>query len=96
MVDRNQFVEDHKGTFEVTRMLEVIGIPRSSYYDWVAAADGRAERALADDELAAKIVVIQDPKADGDPAYGVPRVTAELNDKNPDGDKVNHKKVHAS
>jgi len=74
-------------------MLEVIGIPRSSYYDWVAAADGRAERALADDELAAKIVVIQDPKADGDPAYGVPRVTAELNDKNPDGDKVNHKKV---
>lgn len=35
----------------------------------------------------------QDPKTGGDPAYGAPRVTAELNDGVPAEDRVNHKRV---
>jgi transposase InsO family protein len=92
-VSRFQFVADHQDTFEVKRLCEVIEVNRSSFYAWDAAAPGRAERAAADEELAGRIRVVQDPAQGGDRAYGAPRVTAELNDGVPDQERVNHKRV---
>jgi transposase InsO family protein len=36
---------------------------------------------------------VQDPAQGGDRAYGAPRVTSELNDGVPEGQRVNHKRV---
>ena len=44
------------------------------------AAESRAARAEADSQLAEVIADIQDPTKGGDRTYGMPRVTAELND----------------
>jgi len=92
-VSRFQFVEDHKHVWGVKRLCEVIDVARSSFYAWLNAAAGRAARAAADDELAARIRRLQDPKQGGDRAYGAPRVTAELNDGVSAGERVNHKRV---
>lgn len=92
-MNRFQFVEDHKDAWSVKRLCEVIEIGRSSFYAWVAAAGGRAERAAADAALAAKIRTLQDPAQGGDRAYGVPRITADLNDGQPYAARVNHKRV---
>ncbi len=89
---RFQFVADHQDTFEVKRLCELVEIERSSFYAWQTAAPARAAREAADAELAEQIRSIQDPK-DGDPTYGAPRVTAELNDGRPAGERVNHKRV---
>ena len=48
LVNRFQFVEDHKDAYGVKRLCEVIQIARSSFYAWLAAAPGRAARAAAD------------------------------------------------
>lgn len=74
-------------------MCEVIEVNRSSFYAWDNAAPARAERAEADEELAARIRVVQDPAQGGDKAYGAPRVSAELNDGVPPEERVNHKRV---
>ena len=92
-MNRFQFVEDHKHAWSVKRLCEVIGLARSSFYAWLDAAAGRAARAAADEELAARIRVAQDPKQGGDRAYGAPRVTSELNDGVPASERVNHKRV---
>ena len=92
-MNRFQFVEDHKHVWSVKRLCQVIEVARSSFYAWREAAAGRAARAEADWQLAARIRVIQDPKQGGDRAYGVPRVTAELNDNVPAAERVNHKRV---
>ena len=52
LVSRFQFVADHRDTFEVKWLCEVVEIARSSFYAWWAAADGRAARAAADEALA--------------------------------------------
>jgi transposase InsO family protein len=88
-VTRFQFVADHRDTFEVKRMCEVIGVTRSSFYAWQAAAGARAQRSAADEELAARIRVVHE----ADQAYGAPRVTAELNDSVLADERVNHKRV---
>jgi len=88
-VSRFQFVADHRDTFEVKRLCEVIEVNRSSFYAWDAAAAARAERATADAELAERIRVVHE----ADKARGAPRVTAELNDGAPDEERVNHKRV---
>jgi hypothetical protein len=75
-VSRFQFVADHRDSFEVKRLCEVIEVNRSSFYAWEAAAPVRAQRATADAELAERIRVVHET----DKAYGAPRVTAELND----------------
>jgi transposase InsO family protein len=64
-------------------------IARSSFYAWLAAADARAARIAADQELADRIRVVHDE----DNTYGAPRVTAELNDGAPEPERVNHKRV---
>jgi transposase InsO family protein len=88
-VSRFQFVADHRDTFEVKRLCEIVEVNRSSFYAWDAAAPGRAERAAADEQLADRIRVVHED----DKAYGAPRVTAELNDGAPPGERVNHKRV---
>nr|WP_143244719.1 IS3 family transposase [Agrococcus casei] len=93
LVNRFQFVEDHKDAYGVKRLCEVIQIARSSFYAWLAAAPGRAARAAADAALAARIRVLQDPAQGGDRAYGAPRITADLNDGVAAAGRVNHKRV---
>jgi len=91
-VTRFQFVADHQDAFEVKRMCQVLRIAKSSYYAWASAAEKRAGREAADAALAARIRVVQDPVS-GDPAYGVPRVTADLNDGVSADERVNKKRV---
>jgi transposase InsO family protein len=88
-VSRFQFVADHRDTFEVKRLCEVMGVNRSSFYAWDDAAPVRAERAAADEQLAERIRVVHE----ADKAYGAPRITAELNDGTPAEDRVNRKRV---
>lgn len=88
-MSRFQFVADHRDAFEVKWLCAVMEIARSSFYAWWAAADSRVARQAADEALAERIRVVHDE----DNTYGAPRITAELNDGVPDGDRVNHKRV---
>jgi len=88
-VSRFQFVADNSATFEVKRLCELVEIERSSFYAWKAGAAARAERAAADAALEARIRKVHEV----DNTVGAPRVTAELNDGVPEGERVNHKRV---
>lgn len=83
-MSRFQFVADHAATYSVKRLCELVEIERSSYYAWKASAPVRAERAAADAALEAWIRTIHQ----ADNTVGAPRVTAELNDGAPDGERV--------
>ncbi|MCT1736003.1 IS3 family transposase, partial [Kocuria marina] len=93
LVNRFQFVEDHKDAWSVKRLCEVVEIARSSFYAWLAAAPQRAARVAADAALAARIRALQDPQQGGDRASGAPRITADLNEDAPADERVNHKRV---
>lgn len=86
-MSRFQFVADHRDTFGVKRLCRVLGLSRSGFYRWLAAAPARAARAEAEAELAEKIRAIH---AEFDGTYGSPRITAELREG---GQRVNHKRV---
>lgn len=88
-MNRFHFVSDHSDTYPVKRLCQVIDIARSSYYAWIGAADTRAARAAADIELAQQIRAIH--KVDN--TYGRPRITAEINDGQSAGQRVNHKRI---
>lgn len=88
-MSRFQFVADHLHAFEVKWLCAVVEVARSSFYAWLAGAEGRAARQAADEALAERIRVVHDE----DNTYGAPRITAELNDGVPDGERVNHKRV---
>ena len=88
-MSRFQFVADHRDTFEVKWLCEVVDIARSSFYAWLGAADHRAVKAAADEALAGRIRAVHAQ----DNTYGAPRITAELNDGVPDEARVNHKRV---
>ena len=88
-MSRFQFVADHRDTFEVKRLCEVIEVCRSSFYAWDGAAETRAEQQRSDAELAERIRMVHE----ADKAYGAPRITAELNDGAPPGQRVNRKRV---
>ncbi len=88
-MSRFQFVADHLHAFEVKWLCAVVEVARSSFYAWLAAADGRAARQAADKALEARIRTVHDE----DNTYGAPRITAELNDGVPDTERVNHKRV---
>lgn len=92
-MSRFQFIDDHLNTFPVKWLCRVLDVARSSYYAWRDAAPKRAARQQADEALAARVKRAQDRTLGGDPAYGVPRVTAELNDGVPENERVNHKRV---
>ncbi|AZZ42396.1 IS3 family transposase [Acidipropionibacterium jensenii] len=93
LVNRFQFVEDHKDAFGVKRLCKVAEVARSSFCAWLDSAPRRVERAAEDAALAARIRVLKDPAQDGDRAYGAPRITADLNDGVPAAERVNHKRV---
>ena len=88
-MSRFQFVADHSTTYPVKRLCQLVEIDRSSYYAWKAGAAGRAVRAAADAALTARIRAIHEL----DNTVGAPRLTAELNDGAPAGERVNHKRV---
>lgn len=94
-MSRFQFIDDYRATYPVKWLCDILEVARSSYYAWIAGKPARAARRRADLALAERIRKIQDPKQGGDPAYGVPRVTADLNDALAPGDegRVNHKRV---
>ena len=69
-MNRFQFVADHQHAYMVKRLCQAVEVSRSSFYAWCAAAPARAERVVADAELAERIRTVQDPKTGGDPAYG--------------------------
>ena len=86
-MSRFQFVVDHRDAFEVKWLCEVLGIHRSSFYAWLAAAPARDARAQADADLAARIRTLHD----ADNTLGAPRITPELNAQT--GERVNRKRV---
>ena len=88
-MSRFQFVADHSATFEVKRLCQLLEVERSSYYAWKAAAAARQARADADAALAERIRAVHAE----DTTCGAPRITAELNDDTPAGQRVNHKRV---
>lgn len=87
MISRFQFVDDHRDTYEVKRLCEVLDVNRSSYYKWLAGAQARAARQHQDRVLAQEIRQVH---GESGGAYGSPRVTAELREK---GRRVNEKRV---
>lgn len=82
-----QFVHDHRDTYEVKRLCQVLDVNRASYYKWLACAEARAVRRRGELVLAEQIRRIHTGSGG---AYGSPRVTAELRGT---GVRVNHKRV---
>ena len=74
-MSRFRFVADHRHTYGVKRLCEVLQIARSSFYAWLDGQPRRAQRATVDAELAERIRVVHQR----DPTQGVPRIAAELN-----------------
>ncbi|MGW2573105.1 IS3 family transposase [Streptomyces sp. NPDC001537] len=87
VTSRFQFVDDHRDTYEVKRLCQVLDVNRSSYYKWLAGAEGRAARQHQDRVLAEEIRAVH---GESGGAYGSPRITAELREK---GRRVNEKRV---
>ena len=88
LVSRFQFVHDHRDTYEVKRLCQVLELNRSSYYKWLAGADARTARQRPG----------PGPRR-GDPPASTsaqaaptarPGLTAELRES---GRRVNHKRV---
>ena len=88
-MSRFQFVADNSSTYPVKRLCELVEVTRSSFYAWQAGAPARAERAAGDAALTERIRAVHDE----DNTCGAPRITAELNDGAPAGERVNHKRV---
>ncbi|MEU6402608.1 IS3 family transposase [Streptomyces sp. NPDC046985] len=87
VISRFQFVDDHRSTYEVKRLCQVLDVNRSSYYKWLAGAEARVARTRHDLVLADEI---REVHRESGGAYGSPRVTAELREK---GHAVNEKRV---
>ncbi|MGX1915083.1 IS3 family transposase [Streptomyces phaeochromogenes] len=87
VISRFQFVDNHRDTYEVKRLCQVLDVNRSSYYKWLAGAQARAARQHQDRVLAQEIRQVH---GESGGAYGSPRVTAELREK---GRRVNEKRV---
>ncbi|MEU1393089.1 MULTISPECIES: IS3 family transposase [unclassified Nonomuraea] len=87
LVNRFQFVEDHKALYGVKRLCRVLQVSRSGFYRWLKGATTRLARQQADEQLAARMRRIH---AEHDGTYGSPRMTAELRTA---GMRVNHKRV---
>lgn len=48
-----RFISEHRAVFGVTRLCKVLGVRRPGFYEWLAAAPTRTERAADDERLAA-------------------------------------------
>jgi transposase InsO family protein len=82
-----RFTSEHRAAFGVARLCRVLDVRRPGFYEWLAAAPARAERAARDDQLATEIAEVHTEHRG---AYGRPRVTVELRRR---GRRVNHKRV---
>ena len=78
-MNRFQFVADHQHAFEVKRLCEIVQVARSSVLPWLTAAPARAVRRGRGCGIGRADPRYPQP---GRP-YGVPRITAELNDGAP-------------
>ncbi|WP_344400083.1 IS3 family transposase [Streptomyces longisporus] len=87
VISRFQFVDDHRDTYGVKRLCQVLDVNRSSYYKWLSGAGARAARQHKDRVLAEEIRAVH---GESGGAYGSPRITAELREK---GRRVNEKRV---
>ncbi|MBR8745350.1 IS3 family transposase [Nocardiopsis sp. MG754419] len=85
-MNRCGFVDDQHSAYSVKRLCAVLNLARSSSYAWKKGWAQRAERAARDAQLTEAIRAIHKE----DPAYGEPRITADLRKK---GYEVNHKRV---
>ncbi|MEU8640277.1 IS3 family transposase [Amycolatopsis sp. NPDC048633] len=84
---RYRFISEHRATFGVQRLCQVLGLRRQGFHEWVTAEKARNTRAEAEQNL---VTVIAGIHAEHRGAYGVPRITAELHRR---GHTVNHKRV---
>lgn len=88
MIGRYRFISDHRAVYGVARLCRVLAVTRrQGYYEWLAAQPARAQRAEAEDDLAAEIRAVHGQHRG---AYGSPRVTDELRRR---GRLVNRKRV---
>lgn len=71
------------------RLCQLIGIARSLFCTHLAGAEARAARFADDEALARRIRAVRD----GDRAFGVPGITAELDDGAQSETRVNKKRV---
>jgi hypothetical protein len=56
MTHRYRFISEHHASYGVTRLCRVLAVRRrQGYYEWLAARPARAQRAEAEDLLAAEI-----------------------------------------
>ncbi len=71
-----RFVQDHRGDHDVTRLCQLVGAPRSTFYTWAAGPSLAATaREASDAEL---VVVIEQVWIDSRRTYGAPRVHGQL------------------
>ncbi|WP_342318484.1 IS3 family transposase [Corynebacterium mayonis] len=90
LVNRFQFVDDHRDFYEVKRLCEVLKINRSSYYKWKSAAPARRRRLVADAALGARIKAVFTAE---NGCYGAKRITAAINSDPTSDDRLNHKRT---
>jgi len=82
-----RFISEHRAVFGVARLCRVLGVRRPGFYEWLADAPTRAQRAVQDHELGREITEVHREHRG---VYGRPRVTVELRRR---GRRVNHKRV---
>ncbi|WP_221350403.1 IS3 family transposase [Streptomyces beigongshangae] len=88
LVNRCQFVDDHRRRYGVKRLCDILALARSSFYYRRRTAGAGAARQIAEARVAARMRTVHQ---DSDGTYGTPRITVELRDE--DGPVVNHKRV---
>lgn len=72
-MSRFRFVHDHRDTYQVKRLCQLVEVSRSGYYRWAGAAP--SPRAVADAELLEEIRRIH---TESRCTYGAPRVHGQL------------------
>ena len=81
-----EFIDDHKGIFDVAVMCRVLGVSRSGYYEWVKRPPSFRE--IDDEVLTERITQIH---GDSKQTYGYRRIADELNDQ---GENVGDDRVY--
>ena len=72
-MSRFRFVDDHRDTYEVKRLCELVEVSTSGFYAWTTRRP--CDRDLTDAEL---LVEIRDIHAASRCTYGAPRVHGQL------------------
>ncbi len=80
-----RFVSEHADHYPVTRLCTLVGVSRSTFYDW--STRPLSQRALGDEALTAEIVEIHEASQR---TYGAPRVHGQLRHR---GRRVGCKRV---